>query len=454
MLSDIASESVRGGPWRFSAIACLMVLACAGCERPQTPTEQRAAPTVLVEEVQERDVTVYSYFTGFTEANEAVVVEARVRGILQSMHFEPTAHVNEGDLLFKIEPDQYLAAVDSAKAQKELDLARLALATANRIRVQALVQTNTVTEQEYQTRVAEEAEAAAQIKVDDAEIRMKEIDLGYTNVTAPISGLANRNLVDIGNLVGPGADVSSELVSIRNLDPMYVYFDVSDRYVQLMLERGIVRDLEKSGPTNEYPVECGTKEDNGYPHKGVIDYMDNTLERSQGVAVVRGTFKNEDYRMFPGMVMQVRVPSPERKDAILVRDSAIGSDIQGRFVLVVDKDNVVHRRAIELGPLLEDGYRVALPAKAATDDAVDQMVEGEGEKEQFLKAGERYIVEGIQKARLGMTVNPKPAKPPRGEKPSPEAPTPRPPHQPSAPSPPRQPAALPSPNANLSGELR
>jgi RND family efflux transporter MFP subunit len=361
------------------ALACTLLLSNIACR--QAPTvEAPPPPQVTVATPEVRDVTVFEEFVGTTEAFKSVDVRARVQGFLDRMAFEPSSFVREGRLLFVIEPEPYEAQRDRAVANLESAKAALRRAESDLDRLEQAVRTNAVSQQEVTRARAERDQASAALLEAEAAVTTAEIELGYTTVESPIAGLVSRNYVDVGNLVGAGEPTL--LTTVRQIDPIYAYFEVSERFVARALEdRGGHKDPGKDDPV---PATL-LLEETGREIEGYIDSLENTVDPATGTIRVRGVFPNANAKVFPGFFVRVRVPGDEIEDAVVVEETALGTDLGGRYVMVVGGDSVVERRYVEPGPLQPDGTRVVL----------------EG-----LEAGERYITEGLQRARPGLPVNP------------------------------------------------
>jgi RND family efflux transporter MFP subunit len=333
-----------------------------------------ATPTV-------RDVTVFQEFTGTTEARESVEIRARVQGFLERVAFEPSSFVRRGQLLFVIEPAPYQAQRDRAEANLKAAEAGLRRTESDLDRLEEAVKTNAVSQQEVTRARAERDQASAALLEAQAALTNADIQLGYTSVESPIDGLVGRNYVDVGNLVGAGG--STLLATVRRIDPIYAYFDVSERFIaQSLADRGGHR-----GPTtaDEMPVTLVLKE-TGYEVDGIVDAVDNTVDPATGTIQVRGRFPNPDALVFPGFFVHVRIPGELLEGALLVEETALGTDLGGRYLMIVGEGNVVEKRYVEPGPLEQDMMRVIL----------------EG-----LEPEERYVSEGLQRARPGLPVTPR-----------------------------------------------
>lgn len=369
---------------RSRGTSLLIVVAIAftavGCGGTEVTTQAPAPPEVTVAYPVQRDVTNYLEFTGQTRAVEAVEVVARIPGVLEEMHFEPSTVVREGDLLFVIEPEPYVASRDAADADVKTWEAEVVRATADLERLEQAIQTNAVSAQEVDRARADLQQAEANLLGAKAGLNQAEINLDYTQVRSPITGMVSRNMVDLGNLVGSSG--STVLTTVMKVNPIYAYFDVSERILlEAMAARG--RTVAEQGG-EETAAYLGLANETGWPHEGVVDYVDNTVNTSTGTIQVRAVFPNPDVVLFPGLFARLRLPESEEEGALLVSEQALGTDLGGKYLLIVGDDDVVELRHVELGAL-EGDMRVIRSG---------------------LEARERYIINGLQRARPGLPVAP------------------------------------------------
>lgn len=365
----------------------LLLNACESKNEYITPP----APEVTVSQPVQKSVTDYLEFTGTTQSVGFAEIRARVSGILERMHFAPGVKVNQGDLLFVIDPEPYQAELEAAQAELISAKAELKRAQAELERADKLIEKNYISKTDHLRRKTERDVAQASIGLKKAKVHSAEIQLEYTQVTAPISGRIGRNLVDIGNLVGEGE--ATLLTTITQYKPMYVYFHLNERDLLSLMQ---LRDKESkeaghdSDKTSDQelhiPLYLGLADEQGYPHAGILDFGESSINTSTGTIELRGVFPNDEKpaRLLPGLFTRLRLPIGETPEALLVSERAIGSDQSGRYLLVVNKENKVEKRPVTLG----------------------QRIEGMVVVEQGIKAGDKVIINGLQKARPGSIVNP------------------------------------------------
>jgi multidrug efflux system membrane fusion protein len=387
----------RRSPWCSALASILFVVVACGRNRYAPPPP----PEVTVTRPVEREITTYNEFTGHTVAIEAVDVRARVAGVLEKMHFAPGANVKKGDLLFVIEPALYQARVDQAQADLDGKEAQYRAAEEQFKITQAIVEGKAGSRTDFVQKTQARDLAKAQVAMARANLEAARLDLSYTRIYAPIDGRIDRNLVDVGNLVGAGQ--ATLLASIVREDPIYVYFTASER--ELLQYREQQRQNRSAAPagqndfallglaTDENLAFLGLATETGYPHAGKIDYSANRVDPETGTFEARALFPNPDRVILAGLFARVRVPF-SRERAILVPDIAVQADQGGSYLLLVDDHDTVQFRRVQLGPLIEGDLRVVRDGVSAT---------------------EWVVVNGLQRARPGSVVKPKreaPAAPP------------------------------------------
>lgn len=371
----------------LGAFALALTSGCGGSNTYEAPPP----PPVTVARPEVREITDYLEFTGTTVASGKAEVRARVSGVLESMHFEPGTQVEEGALLFVIEPTQYEAQLQSAQAELASGQANLERAVIELERAKRLREKRAGTEIDVVKWTGERDLAKASIKAAEAKITRAELDLGYTQVRAPIAGRVGRHLVDLGNLVGEGE--ATVLTEVTQYAPMYVYFNLNERDLLRVLAahrkelaEAKASDTEAQTATPELRVELGLADEPGFPHVGITDFADSGVDPETGTLQLRGSFENVDTAtpLLPGFFSRIRMPTAKRPDMPLVDERAIGSDQSGKYVLVVTEENIVEKHNVVTGQLL-DGLRV-----------IEEGVEPEA----------RIVVNGLQRARPGATVAP------------------------------------------------
>lgn len=323
-------------------------------------------------------ITNWDQFPAHLDAVESVELRPRVAGYIQSIHFEDGAEVRAGDLLVVIDPKPYQADLDKAAAERLRSATRLELTRNDLQRVESLRGTKAISEEEYDTRRNAVREAEAALTAAQAAESAARINLDYTQIKAPVSGRIGRRLVTPGNLVqGGGMVPGTILATLVTLDPIYCYFDADESAFQRYRAKGIREPRDTA-----LACELGLVNEEGFPHRGHIDFFDNTLNGKTGTLRIRGIFPNPDRALLPGMFARVRVPAGPPTPALLIPAVAVGSD-QGRsYVLLANSNNVV-----ELRPIRADRQQGALRPVLSGLDAKD-----------------RVIVNGLMRARPGSKV--------------------------------------------------
>ncbi|RDJ10402.1 efflux RND transporter periplasmic adaptor subunit [Rhizobium grahamii] len=346
-----------------------------------TPAQAPAVP-VTVAVVASRDVTTWQEFSGRLEAVDRVQVRSRVAGAVQSVHFREGALVKAGDLLFTIDPEPYQAAVSQAEGQTASAEAKVNLAQIELERGRRLSDNKTISQSDFDQRQNAFTEAQAGLRTAQAALRSAQLQLGYTEVRAPVAGRVGKIEVTVGNLVAEGS-ASPALTTLVSVDPIYASFNASEEMVtnalaQLPAGDGAVPAVE------QIPVEVGTLADQGTPIKGKLQLIDNQVDAASGTIGVRAVFDNPGGKLIPGQFVRVRMGEPKAENKILISDRAIGTDQDKKFVFVVDAENKVSYRPVQLGPSA-DGQRIV---------------------ESGLTVGDKIVVNGLQRIRPGAVVAP------------------------------------------------
>jgi multidrug efflux system membrane fusion protein len=334
------------------------MMASAGCGRRPPQVAPHEAPTLPVSKPAQREITDYVDFTGRTDAVKAVDIRPRVTGYLLQMPFKEGSEVKAGDLLFEIDPSPYQAQLVQAQSQVTLNEAALKLAQTNFERAQLLMKEKAISQQEFDQNKATVEEAQARIEASKASLDLYKLNLAFSKVTSPIDGQISRYYLTNGNLVNQDQTLLTTVVS---LDPMYVYFDM-DEPTLLRIRHAVNSGAIKLTADKKFPVLMGLQGEEGFPHHGTIDFVNNQVNSATGSIAVRGVFENPKPEggtrlLSPGMFVRVRLPIGEPHSALLVIDRAIASDQGLKFVYVVDKDHKVQYRRVTIGALQQDGLR-------------------------------------------------------------------------------------------------
>jgi multidrug efflux system membrane fusion protein len=363
--------------WRLPlAIATALVL--SACGKGEEASQQMPAAKVSVAEVIEQPINEWDEFTGRLEAPESVEVRPRVSGYIDKVAFDEGSLVKKGDLLFQIDPRPFQAEVKRLQAQLQQARASQIRAANEARRGERLRQSNAISAELADARASAATEAQAAVAATQAELDNALLNLSFTRITSPINGRVSRAEITEGNLVGAG---QSLLTTVVSTDKVYAYFDADERvflkYIELARQAG-------SDARGASPVYLGLSSEAGYPHEGQLDFLDNQVNPRTGTIRGRAVFDNRDGRFTPGLYARLKLVGSGTYPAALIKDEAVGTDLGKKFVLVLDKDNAVQYRAIELGPKLE-GLRIV---------------------RQGLAKGEKIVVNGLQRAMPGATVDP------------------------------------------------
>jgi multidrug efflux system membrane fusion protein len=369
-----------------AAGAALLVALHSEPAQALAPPAEAAALPVSVATVAASQVAAWSEFSGRIEAIDRVEVRSRTAGAVQSVHFREGALVNKGDLLFTIDPAPYAAEVERADAQVAAARARATHTTSELQRAQRLWEERAVAQRELDERANAQREAEANLRAALATLQSAQLNLGYTQVRAPISGRMGQVGITVGNLVaaGPGAPVLATLVSVS---PIYASFDADEKVVLSALK------ALKAQPGNgtrdalaQIPVRMGTAATTDLPHDGRLQLVDNEVDAKSGTIRVRAVFANRDGSLIPGQFARLQMGAARTGSALLINERAVGTDQDKRYVIVVDAGSKAQWRQVKLGASV-NGLRVV----------------SEG-----LAEGERIVVGGLQRVRPGALLAPKP----------------------------------------------
>lgn len=363
----------------------LSLLTITGCSREIPAAAPSPPPEVTVSKPVEREITEFLEFTGRTESPEFVEVRARVSGYLDKIHFQDGQEVKADDPLFDIDPRPFDATLGQAKAELDRAEATVAQTTSQVARYTDLRKTNAVSQQELEKAIADKGVAEGTKAMALQQIVKAKLDVEFAQIKAPIAGRVSRANIAVGNLISPGLATNSVLTTIVSVDPMYVYFNIDEpsllRYKEHIRKSGQLLKLTHVKEL-KLPVHVALANETGFPHAGMLDFVDNQVNASTGTIRARGSMPNADRTFVPGLFVRVQLPFGEPRKELLVPDRAIGTDQNLRYVLVVNDKDEVERRDVTLG-LLSNGERV--------------ITNG-------VKADEWVIVNGIQRARPGATV--------------------------------------------------
>ncbi len=343
----------------FALFAACLLATIGGCAEAPAQLAPSQPPAVPVSKPLQQEVTDYVDFTGRTDAVQAVNVIARVTGYLVQMPFKEGAEVKKDQLLFEIDPRPYQDQLSLGQAQLATYKAQQQLADANLVRATKLIKDKTISEQEFEQYKSTKEQADAQVQSAQANIAIYTLNLEFTRVTAPIDGRVSRYYLTLGNLVNQDQTLLTTVVS---QDPMYAYFDTDEPTV-LRIRRAIAQGKVKPAVANKNPVLMGLQDEEGFPHAGTMDFVNNVVNPTTGSITVRGVFPNptlpQGVRLLsPGMFVRIRLPIGQRHPALLVIDRAISSDQGLKYVYVIDAQNNAQYRRVTTGPLQENGLRV------------------------------------------------------------------------------------------------
>jgi RND family efflux transporter MFP subunit len=376
MMPSRSQNAVTASRSLFVLFACVALSACEqnSFVPPPPPKVEVALPV-------QKNITRYLDATGNTAPIKNVDLVARVQGFLQTIDYQDGTFVKEGTTLFTIEPETYKLKLEQAEAAEVGAQASLKQAETDFKRQSDLVQRQAVSQATLDNSTSTRDNARANLQQAQVNTQIAAVNYGYTKVAAPFDGIVSAHLVSVGELVGVSSP--TQLATIVALNPIYVNFNVNEQDVLRIREEARRQGITVS-ELRQLPVEVELQTETGYPHKGKLDYISPTINQSTGTLPVRGVLPNPDRTLLPGFFVRVRVPYGEAAKALLVPDVALGSDQAGRYVLVVNADNVVEQRKVTTGPL-EGDLRVI---------------------ESGLKPDDRVVIAGLLRAIPGQKVEP------------------------------------------------
>ncbi|MGE5306276.1 MAG: efflux RND transporter periplasmic adaptor subunit [Alphaproteobacteria bacterium] len=369
-------------------VACFLFAAVACSKKVEAPPP--APPKVTVAHPEQRTLVDEDLYNGWLEAADTVDVRSRVRGHIAKVAFTDGQIVKKGQLLFQIDPRPFEAEVGQARDQLRIVEAQKVAADRDYDRMKELVKSGAVSKAEADKSEARAESLAAQVEAAKQEITRKALDVEYAHIEAPIGGKIGRAQLTVGNFVNAGGS-DPVLATIVSIDPIYLYFNIDERSLQRYQKTYAERIRRgESVKQAKFPFSFGLDTDQGYPNKGVLDFANNRVDQGTGTIQVRGVVANPQGRFVPGSRTRVRIPFGDPYQALLVPDTAILTDQDKKYVFLLNEKNVVYRRDIKPGRLLEDGMRVVNPV----------------EKGQEIKPSDWVILVGLQRARINNPVEP------------------------------------------------
>lgn len=369
---------------RTFMLASVAALVLTACGKPEAVSQGAApaAPQVSVAQVVYERITEWDEFTGRLQAPETVNLVPRVSGYIEQVHFSEGALVAKGDLLLQIDARPFAAEV--ARLSAELQSAQSAAVQAGNEyhRAEKLSSARAISAEMLDSRLARKQQTAATVAAVQAALQRAELDLSYTRITAPISGRVSYAMVTAGNYVNAG---QSQLTSLVSTAKMYAYFDVDE---QSYLKYARLTDAGKRADTRDAsanPVYMALANDSSYPHIGQLDFVDNQLDAQTGTIRIRASFANSDNNLLPGLFARIKLVGSASYDGVLIDEKAIGTDLNNKFVLLVNSDNQLEYRAVTLGEKI-NGLRIVREGLAASD---------------------KIVVNGLQRVMPNMQIEPK-----------------------------------------------
>lgn len=368
---------------RIFMLASIAALVLTACGNPEAANQAAAplAPQVSVAQVVYERITEWDEFTGRLQAPQTVNLMPRVSGYIEQVHFNEGALVQKGDVLVQIDPRPFAAEVARLNAELQSAQSAAALADNEYNRAEKLSSQRAISAELLDSRLARKQQTAATVASVKAALQRAELDLSYTRITAPISGRVSYAQVTAGNYVNAG---QSQLTSLVSTEKMYAYFDVDE---QSYLKYARLTEAGKRADTRDAsanPVYMALANDSAYHHTGSIDFVDNRVNEQTGTIRIRASFANGDNNLLPGLFARIKLVGSDSYDGILIDEKAVGTDLNNKYVLVVNADNQLEYRAVKLGEKV-NGLRIVREGLAATD---------------------RIVVNGLQRVMPNMQIDP------------------------------------------------
>jgi RND family efflux transporter MFP subunit len=360
-------------------IPLALFLAACSPKPPASPPP----PAVTVAPVLERDVAEWDEFSGRLEAVDQVEIRPRVSGYIKRLTFTEGREVRKGEVLFEIDPRPYQADLDRAQAQLEQARTAADLAQREVARAEKLVNVQAISREEFDSRTSAQANSVAAVRAAEAAVETARLNLSWTQVRSPIAGRVSRAEVTEGNLVQAGPPTATLLTTVVSLDSIYLYFD-SDEQTYLRYTGRAADGGTRGWQSASLPVYLGLANETGFPHEGRLDFVDNRIDPASGTIRTRAIFPNHDRRFTPGLFARVKLVGSKSVPTLLVRDAAIGTDQDRKFVLVLGKGDSLAYRPVEIGRLA-DGLRIVRSG---------------------VQAGDEVVVNGLMRVRPGIKVTP------------------------------------------------
>lgn len=392
LLLNSIQKNILGTDMRNSISLALLIglVVVLGCSQPPAANNSKQPPVVLCVDAISQELEDFDEFLGRTESSETVLVQSRVSGFLESIEFSEGEPVKEGDLLAKIESEEYNAIHKQSLANIKLWESRLELAKVTFKRYEDLLAKNSVSKSEYDESAEAVIEAQSQVEAAKAEADRTALDLKYTKILAPISGRADRALVTPGNVLTGGLGQGTTLTTIVKDTPMFAYIDVDELALLSYKRRVQEAGGQKEGVAlKDLKIPCflQLQDETDYPHEGYLDFAGNRIESSTGTIRLRGVFANEDHLLQGGLFVRVKIPAGEAYQGTLIPEQCIALDQADRIAYVVNDKNEVEMRKLELGN------------KFGSMRAIRSGI----------NPGDRVIYQGMQMVRPGLVVEPKDA---------------------------------------------